>query len=81
MTAKVSGVNKAEVNLLAGKMVVDAESPDVAEAIIGAICIDSGFEMAINFVDRHWKYLINSDQAPIRDNKTILHEQRKSISN
>ena len=47
---------------------------DVAEAIIGAICIDSSFEMAINFVDKHWKYLINSNQTPIRDSKTILQE-------
>lgn len=37
VTAKVHGVTKAEVNLLAGKMVVEAESADVAEAIIAAV--------------------------------------------
>ena len=37
VTTRVSGVTKAEVNLLAGKMVVDAESADVAEAIIAAV--------------------------------------------
>lgn len=42
VTAKVPGVNKAEVNLLAGKMVVDAASPDVAEAIICAVR-DAGY--------------------------------------
>lgn len=47
---------------------------DVTEAIIGAICIDSDFETAIDFVDKHWKYLINSDQTPIKDNKTLLQE-------
>ncbi len=47
---------------------------DVAEAIIGAICIDSNFETAIKFVDKHWKYLINADQLPIVDNKTFLQE-------
>ncbi|MBQ8870284.1 MAG: ribonuclease III [Alphaproteobacteria bacterium] len=47
---------------------------DVAEAIIGAICMDSNFETAIEFVDRHWKYLINASQSPIKDNKTALQE-------
>ena len=47
---------------------------DVAEAMIGAICMDSNFETAIEFVDRHWKYLINSSQSPLKDNKTALQE-------
>lgn len=47
---------------------------DVAEAIIGAICIDANFETAIDFVDRHWKYLINTAQLPLIDNKTHLQE-------
>ena len=37
VTARVPGVNKAEVNLLAGKMVVDAENTDIAETIIAAV--------------------------------------------
>ena len=37
VTAKVSGVSKAEVNLLAGKMVVEADNADVAKAIIAAV--------------------------------------------
>ena len=37
VTAKVPGVTRAEVNLLAGKMVVDAESAGVAEEIVAAV--------------------------------------------
>ena len=47
---------------------------DVAEAIIGAICIDSNFETAINFVERNWKVFINQSAKPQRDNKTVLQE-------
>ena len=34
VTAKVPGVNKAEVNLLAGKMMVEADSADIADATL-----------------------------------------------
>lgn len=37
VTRQVSGVQKAEVNLLAGSMVVEADGPSVAEAIIQAV--------------------------------------------
>ena len=37
VTAKVPGVKKAEVNLLAGKMVVEADSADVAEVVIASV--------------------------------------------
>ncbi len=47
---------------------------DVAEAVIGAICIESGFATAIDFVDRHWRHLINQNAAPQIDNKTTLQE-------
>jgi len=42
VTAKVPGVTKAEVNLLAGKMVVEAENADIAEVIITAVQ-DAGY--------------------------------------
>ncbi len=42
VTAKVPGVTKAEVNLLAGKMVVEAENADIAEVIISAVQ-DAGY--------------------------------------
>lgn len=47
---------------------------DVAEAVIGAICIEAGFETAIEFVDRHWRHLINQNTAPQIDNKTAVQE-------
>ena len=37
VTAKVPGVSKAEVNLLAGKMVIEADNEAVAEAVIAAV--------------------------------------------
>ena len=37
VTAKVAGVSKAEVNLLAGKMVVEADNESVVESIIRAV--------------------------------------------
>ena len=37
VTAKVSGVSKAQVNLLAGKMIVEADSAEIAENIIAAV--------------------------------------------
>lgn len=47
---------------------------DVAEAVIGAICIEAGFETAINVVDTHWKHLIKLNSAPQIDHKTSLQE-------
>jgi len=47
---------------------------DVMEAVIGAVCLDGGFETAINFVDRHFKKHIERNAAPERDYKTALQE-------
>lgn len=47
---------------------------DVTEAVIGAICLDSGFETAIEFVDKHFKKHIEKSALPERDNKTVLQE-------
>lgn len=47
---------------------------DVAEAVIGAICIEAGFTTAIKFVDKHWRHLINKSSEPVKDNKTLLQE-------
>ena len=47
---------------------------DVMEAVIGAICLDSGFETAIKFVDQHFKKHIEKNAAPERDYKTSLQE-------
>ena len=37
VTARVPGVSKAEVNLLAGKMVVEADAEETAQAVIAAV--------------------------------------------
>ena len=47
---------------------------DVMEAFIGAVCLDGGFETAINFVDKHFKKHIEKDAAPERIDKTALQE-------
>ena len=47
---------------------------DVTEAIIGAICIEAGFETAIDFVERNFKPLINQNSEPLKDKKTLLQE-------
>jgi ribonuclease-3 len=47
---------------------------DVAEAVIGAICIDSNMDEAMAFVKRNWQHFINYASKPQRDNKTELQE-------
>lgn len=47
---------------------------DVAEAVIGAIYIDAGVDAAIEFVNNHWRELIDRNVAPPKDSKTKLQE-------
>ena len=47
---------------------------DVCEAVIGAIYIDAGVDAAIEFVNHHWRELIDKNVAPPKDNKTKLQE-------
>lgn len=47
---------------------------DVAEAVIGAIYIDAGVDAAIEFVNNHWRELIDKNLAPPKDSKTKLQE-------
>lgn len=47
---------------------------DVCEAVIGAIYIDAGVDAAIEFVDNHWRALIDKNVAPPKDSKTKLQE-------
>lgn len=48
---------------------------DVCEAVIGAIYIDGGVEGAINFVNHHWRDLIDRNIEPPKDTKTRLQEK------
>lgn len=52
---------------------------DVAEAVIGAICLDGGFETAIDFVDRFWQDLIIQSDRPPKDNKSALQEKTQQF--
>ncbi len=47
---------------------------DVCEAIIGAIYIDTDVTRAMEFVEYHWKGLIDKRVAPPKDAKTKLQE-------
>ena len=47
---------------------------DVCEAVIGAIYMDAGVDAAIEFVDTHWRDLIDNNVAPPKDSKTKLQE-------
>lgn len=48
---------------------------DVCEAVIGSIYIDSGCVAAIDFVNEHWRELIDKNVAPPKDAKTMLQEK------
>lgn len=47
---------------------------DVCEAVIGAIYIDAGEKAAIDFVENHWRELIDKNKEPKKDAKTGLQE-------
>lgn len=48
---------------------------DVCEAVIGSIYIDSDCVAAIDFVNAHWRELIDKNVAPPKDSKTMLQEK------
>lgn len=52
---------------------------DVTEAVIGAICLDGGFETAIDFVDKHFRKHIQKSAQPERDHKTVLQEEAHKL--
>lgn len=47
---------------------------DVCEAVIGAIYIDGGSSAAIDFVNNHWRELIDKNVEPPKDAKSKLQE-------
>ncbi|MDR3496027.1 MAG: ribonuclease III [Ancalomicrobiaceae bacterium] len=47
---------------------------DVMEAVIAAIYLDGGFEVAFQFVARHWGERMAAARGPLRDAKTTLQE-------
>lgn len=47
---------------------------DVCEAVIAALYLDGGLEVAARFIQRQWKPLIEAAATPPRDPKTALQE-------
>ncbi len=47
---------------------------DVMEAVIGAVYIDGGIDAAVDFVNNHWRELIDQNTTPPKDSKTALQE-------
>lgn len=47
---------------------------DVCEALIGALYLDGGFEVAQKFIVKHWEKLARSMGEPPKDAKTSLQE-------
>ena len=63
--SQVSGVKKAEVNLLAGTMTVEADSQTVTEAIIKAVC-DAGYGASASGKKREEKKQADSGLAEMK---------------
>jgi ribonuclease-3 len=47
---------------------------DACEALIAAVYLDGGFDVAQEVVQRLWRPLVEADAAPPRDAKTLLQE-------
>lgn len=47
---------------------------NACEAVIGALYLDGGLEVARHFVERHWRALMQADRRPPKDAKTELQE-------
>lgn len=47
---------------------------DVCEALLGALYLDGGLEVAARVVHRHWTPLMDQDLSPPKDPKTSLQE-------
>jgi ribonuclease III len=47
---------------------------DVCEAVIAALYLDGGFEVAARFIERWWEPRLRASGAPPRDPKTALQE-------
>lgn len=52
----------------------EAVQADVCEAVIGAIYLDGGFDVADAFIKKHWAGLTGEEDGAIKDSKTMLQE-------
>lgn len=47
---------------------------DACEAVIGALYLDGGLEVAAQFISSHWESLMRREIVPPKDSKTTLQE-------
>lgn len=47
---------------------------DVVEALIGALYIDSGMDVARSFILKHWSEMLDSNPTSLKDPKTLVQE-------
>ncbi|GHF29656.1 ribonuclease 3 [Kordiimonas sediminis] len=52
----------------------DAVQADVCEAVIGAMYLDGGLEVARAFIKKHWESRVGEEEATAKDFKTRLQE-------
>ncbi|NVJ98476.1 MAG: ribonuclease III [Alphaproteobacteria bacterium] len=52
----------------------EAVQADVTEAVIGAMYLDGGYDVADKFIRKHWSPLLNEGPTAIKDSKTQLQE-------
>ncbi len=52
----------------------DSLLSDCCEAIIAALFLDGGLDVARGFIGTHWQSLLGRDLTPPKDNKTMLQE-------
>lgn len=58
----------------AGARASDTILSDAMEAVIGALYLDGGLEVARNFILRYWNPVLELDRRPPQDPKTALQE-------
>ena len=51
---------------------------DCCEAVIAALYLDGGLDVALSFIHRHWRPLMAEDPDPPKDAKTVLQEWAQS---
>ena len=51
---------------------------DCCEAVIAALYLDGGLDVALTFIHRHWRPLMAEDPIPPKDAKTVLQEWAQS---
>jgi len=52
----------------------EAVQADVTEAVIGAMYLDGGFDVANDFIRKHWAHLMKEGPSAYKDCKTLLQE-------